>query len=75
METIHESKQKNGASGRLPEAALFSVKPNQWTADVVVSAAMDGLTGRTSSLKTPLGKKTSFRVRDWAKRSNSGRYV
>ncbi|KAK3291778.1 uncharacterized protein B0H64DRAFT_435544 [Chaetomium fimeti] len=74
METIHESKQKTaGTSGGLSEAALFSVRPNQWTTDIVVSAAMDGLTGRSSSLKTPLGKKTSFRVREWAKRSNSSR--
>ncbi|KAH6623925.1 hypothetical protein F5144DRAFT_596010 [Chaetomium tenue] len=75
METIHESRQKGaGTPSGLPEAALFSVvKPNQRTTDVVLSAAMDGLTGRSSSLKTPLGKKTSFRVRDWAKRSNSNR--
>ncbi|KAH6846993.1 hypothetical protein B0I37DRAFT_430200 [Chaetomium sp. MPI-CAGE-AT-0009] len=75
METIHESKQHTaGPSGRLPEAALFSVvKPNPWTTDVVVSAAVDGLTGRASSLKTPLAKKASFRVPEWAKRSNSSR--
>ncbi|KAK4038843.1 hypothetical protein C8A01DRAFT_17080 [Parachaetomium inaequale] len=72
METIHESRHKT--TGMLPEAALFSVvRPNQWTTDVVVSAAMDGLTGRSSSLKMPLTRKTSFRVREWVKRSNSTR--
>ncbi|KAK4245540.1 hypothetical protein C7999DRAFT_16272 [Corynascus novoguineensis] len=75
METIHESKQKvSGPPGVLPEAALFSVvKPNQWTTDVVVSATMGNLTGRSSSLRTPLSRKTSFRVREWTKRSNSSR--
>ncbi|KAL2196620.1 hypothetical protein P885DRAFT_78346 [Corynascus similis CBS 632.67] len=75
METIHESRQKvSGAPGVLPEAALFSVvKPNQWTTDVVVSATMGNLSGRSSSLRTPLSRKTSFRVREWTKRSNSSR--
>ena len=72
METIHESRHKT--NGMLPEAALFSVvRPNQWTTDVVVSAAMDGLAGRSSSLKMPLTRKASFRVREWVKRSNSTR--
>ncbi|KAL2175897.1 uncharacterized protein P884DRAFT_279028 [Thermothelomyces heterothallicus CBS 202.75] len=57
------------------EAAFFSVvKPSRSTADSLPSPATDSLTGRPSSMKTgPVGRKTSFRVREWAKRSNSSR--
>ncbi|KAK4139528.1 uncharacterized protein C8A04DRAFT_15768 [Dichotomopilus funicola] len=73
METIKENQDKKSHKhGVLSESALFSVvKPNPWTADVVVSTAMDGLTGRSASLKTPIGRKPSSRVREWVKRSNT----
>jgi hypothetical protein len=76
METIHEANHKMaGMPGVLPEAALFSVvKPNQLRPEIVVmSAAIDGLSGRSSSLKMPLTRKASFRVREWVKRSSSSR--
>ncbi|KAK4153648.1 hypothetical protein C8A00DRAFT_33598 [Chaetomidium leptoderma] len=60
--------------GILPEAALFSViRPNQLRPEVVVSSAIDRLPGRSLSLKMPLKKKASFRVRGWVKRSDSSR--
>ncbi|AEO55803.1 hypothetical protein MYCTH_2299997 [Thermothelomyces thermophilus ATCC 42464] len=73
---MDESGRKGtGTQSVQSEAALFSVvKPSQSTADSLPSPAMDSLTGRPSSMKTgPVGRKTSFRVREWAKRSNSSR--
>lgn len=76
METIHESAHRAlDTPGVLSEAALFSViHPNYPRTEVVVPpGAIEGLFGRASSLKMPLTRKPSFRVREWVKRSNSTR--
>ncbi len=77
METIHESTHKTlEIPGLLPEAALFSVaKPTRPRTEAVVmsGAVNDGLFGRSSSMKMPLTRKASFRVREWVKRSSSTR--
>ncbi len=77
METIHEPAHKTLEMPKLlPEAALFSVsKPTRLkTETVVISGAVnDGLFGRSSSMKMPLTRKASFRVREWVKRSSSTR--
>ena len=79
METIHEPAHKTLEMPKLlPEAALFSVsKPTRLkTETVVISGAVnDGLFGRSSSMKMPLTRKASFRVREWVKRSSSTRYA
>jgi hypothetical protein len=71
IETIPKSSDKiAGVHGVLPEAALFSVvRPNQLKTDVAMSVAVDGLSGRSLSLKTPLTRK----AREWVKRSNTSR--
>ncbi|KAK4033047.1 hypothetical protein C8A01DRAFT_19957 [Parachaetomium inaequale] len=76
MENFHESTQKTlGLPGLPSEAALFSVvRPNPLGTEVVVmSGAIDGLSGRPSLLKRPLARKASFRMREWVKRSCSTR--
>ncbi len=77
METIHESAHKIlDTPGMLPEAALFSVaKPSRLRTETAVMSGgvNDGLFGRSSSMKMPLTRMTSFRVRDWVKRSSSTR--
>jgi hypothetical protein len=71
IETIPKSSRKMaGAHNVLPEAALFSVvRPNQLKTDVAMSAGIDGLSGRSLSLKGPLTRK----AREWVKRSNTSR--
>ena len=76
METIHESTHPRprmtvmSQSGSQAEAALFSVvRPNQ------LSQTKSGVTmpARSSSLKMPVTRKASYRVREWVKRSSSSR--
>ena len=77
METIHETTHKTlDRPGMLPEATLFSVaQPTRLRTEAVVmsGAVNDSLFGRSSSMKMPLTRKASFRVREWVKRSSSAR--
>ncbi|KAL2148442.1 hypothetical protein VTH82DRAFT_2362 [Thermothelomyces myriococcoides] len=76
MTTMDESGQRaTGTKGVKSEAALSStVKSSQSTAGSLSPPVAESLTGRSSSMKSgSVGRKTSFKVREWAKRSNSSR--
>lgn len=79
METIHEMIRPNPKTAIMPrskpsfewaaEEALFSVvrsSQHKPTPDIATSV-------RSASLKMPVPRKPSHRVREWVKRSNSSR--
>ncbi|KAK0716418.1 hypothetical protein B0T21DRAFT_396029 [Apiosordaria backusii] len=72
METIHETNsgpRTPAMAGLAAEAMMFTVKPNRKTQTMHATAMNQ--TGRSASMKAPIARKTSLRIRNWVNRSKS----
>ncbi|KAK4183656.1 hypothetical protein QBC35DRAFT_393424 [Podospora australis] len=84
METIHEINTPTrihhlspGMPGAAAEAMMFTVRSNHFPSrdgggDLPAGTASgQQATGRSASMKLPVGRKASFRVREWMRQSNT----